>query len=314
MVTSGATEALAGALLALIEPGDEVVLFQPMYDAYLPLVRRAGGVPRFVTLQPPHWQFSDEDLARGLLAAHQGSSCSTTRSTRPARCSARTRSRCWRGSASPTTRSRSATRCGSTSSSTAAAIVPLMALPGMRERTVKIGSAGKIFSLTGWKVGFVMAAAAACCACSPRRTSSSPSRRRRTCRRRSPTGSARTTAISPAMRAGLQRIARPSSRPASPRCGFRGAAEPGHLFPQRRPRADRRRRTMSPSARRLVARTASRRSRSRPSMPRTPVRSVVRFCFAKHDATLRCGARAAAMASARGRHSQRAEAMLASPP
>ena len=44
MVTSGATEALAGALLALIEPGDEVVLFQPMYDAYLPLVRRAGGV------------------------------------------------------------------------------------------------------------------------------------------------------------------------------------------------------------------------------------------------------------------------------
>ena len=66
MVTSGATEALAGALLALIEPGDEVVLFQPMYDAYLPLVRRAGGVPRFVTLQPPHWQFSDEDLARAF--------------------------------------------------------------------------------------------------------------------------------------------------------------------------------------------------------------------------------------------------------
>src|SRR5919107_5921780 len=47
MVTSGATEALAGALLALIQPGDEVVLFEPMYDAYLPLVRRAGGVPRF---------------------------------------------------------------------------------------------------------------------------------------------------------------------------------------------------------------------------------------------------------------------------
>ena len=47
MVTSGATEALAGALLALIEPGDEVVLFQPMYDAYLPLVRRAGGVAKF---------------------------------------------------------------------------------------------------------------------------------------------------------------------------------------------------------------------------------------------------------------------------
>ena len=55
MVTSGATEALAGALMALIRPGDEVVLFEPMYDAYLPLVRRAGGVPRFVTLKPPHF-------------------------------------------------------------------------------------------------------------------------------------------------------------------------------------------------------------------------------------------------------------------
>ena len=62
MVTSGATEALADSLLALIEPGDEVVLFQPMYDAYLPLVKRAGGVPKFVTLKPPHWRLREEDL------------------------------------------------------------------------------------------------------------------------------------------------------------------------------------------------------------------------------------------------------------
>src|SRR5882724_7446783 len=60
MVTSGATEAIAGALLALIEPGDEVVLFQPLYDAYGPLVRRAGGVPRFVRLEPPHWRLSED--------------------------------------------------------------------------------------------------------------------------------------------------------------------------------------------------------------------------------------------------------------
>jgi aspartate/methionine/tyrosine aminotransferase len=66
MVTSGATEALAGALMALIEPGDEVVLFEPMYDAYLPLVRRAGGVPRFVTLQPPHFRLSEEALAQAF--------------------------------------------------------------------------------------------------------------------------------------------------------------------------------------------------------------------------------------------------------
>ena len=63
MVTSGATEALAGAIFGAIEPGDEVVLFQPTYDAYLPLVLRAGGVPRLVALQPPHWTFSEADLA-----------------------------------------------------------------------------------------------------------------------------------------------------------------------------------------------------------------------------------------------------------
>src|SRR5829696_5067216 len=63
MVTSGATEAIAGALMALIEPGDEVVLFQPMYDAYLPLVRRAGGVPRFVKLSPPGWTIDEAELA-----------------------------------------------------------------------------------------------------------------------------------------------------------------------------------------------------------------------------------------------------------
>ena len=68
MVTSGATEAIADALMALIEPGDEVVLFQPMYDAYLPLVRRAGGVPRFVTLQPPHWRLTREALDAAFSA------------------------------------------------------------------------------------------------------------------------------------------------------------------------------------------------------------------------------------------------------
>ncbi|RVU13828.1 aminotransferase [Methylobacterium oryzihabitans] len=157
MVTSGATEAIAGALMALIEPGDEVVLFEPMYDAYLPLVRRAGGVPRFVTLTPPHFRlteaalaaafsdrtrvvlfnnplnptatvFPDEDLA--LLAAF------CRRFDAVAVCD-----EVWEHVTFDGRRHR-----------------PLMALPGMRERTVKIGSAGKIFSLTGWKVGFVMAA------------------------------------------------------------------------------------------------------------------------------------------------------------
>ena len=79
MVTSGATEAIAGALMALIEPGDEVVLFQPLYDAYLPLVRRAGGVPRFVRLAPPDWRLTEEALERGLHAEDPRRRSSTTR-------------------------------------------------------------------------------------------------------------------------------------------------------------------------------------------------------------------------------------------
>lgn len=156
MVTSGATEALAGALLALLEQGDEVVLFQPMYDAYLPLVLRAGGVPRYVTLRPPEWQFSEEDLERAF--------------------SPRTKVMLFNNPLNPT-----GTAFGHEALALLAKAclrhgtialcdevwehivfdgrlhVPLMALPGMAERTVKIGSAGKIFSLTGWKVGFVIA-------------------------------------------------------------------------------------------------------------------------------------------------------------
>ena len=63
VVTSGATEALAAAILAIVSPGDEVVMFQPLYDAYLPLVERAGGVARLVRLEPPEWRITAEALA-----------------------------------------------------------------------------------------------------------------------------------------------------------------------------------------------------------------------------------------------------------
>ena len=64
LVTSGATEALAACLFGLIEPGDEVVLFEPMYDSYLPIIRQAGGIPKLVTLKAPDWSFTREDLER----------------------------------------------------------------------------------------------------------------------------------------------------------------------------------------------------------------------------------------------------------
>jgi N-succinyldiaminopimelate aminotransferase len=159
MVTSGATEAIAGALLALIEPGDEVVLFEPMYDAYLPLVRRAGGTPRFVTLQPPEFRLTEEALSRAF--------------------SPRTKVALFNNPLNPTATIFSdddlallAEFCRRFDAIALCDEVwehvvfdgrrhkPLIALPGMRERTVKIGSAGKIFNLTGWKVGFVCAAPA----------------------------------------------------------------------------------------------------------------------------------------------------------
>jgi len=156
MVTSGATEALAGALLALIAPGDEVVLFQPMYDAYLPLVLRAGGVPKFVRLKPPRWGFDDADLAAAFTE--------------------RTRVVLFNNPLNPAavafddeSLARLARFCVKFDAVALCDEVwehvlfdgrshrPLIAFEGMRERTVKIGSAGKIFSMTGWKVGFVCA-------------------------------------------------------------------------------------------------------------------------------------------------------------
>jgi aspartate/methionine/tyrosine aminotransferase len=157
MVTSGATEALAGALMALIEPGDEVVLFQPLYDAYLPLVLRAGGVPRFVSLKPPHWRFTRQDLdaafsdkTRVVLFNNPLNPAGVVYANEDLALLAEM---CVKHDATAV--------CDEVWEHVifdGLTHVPLMAMPGMRERTVKIGSAGKIFSLTGWKVGFVMAA------------------------------------------------------------------------------------------------------------------------------------------------------------
>jgi aspartate/methionine/tyrosine aminotransferase len=155
-VTSGATEALAAAIRARVTPGDEVVLFQPLYDAYLPLVRRCGGVPRLARLDPPGWRLDDEVLAEAFTP--------------------RTRLVIFNNPHNPTARLFDEEELGALGRACAQhdAIalvdevwehvtfdgrrhVPLAAMPGMAERTVKVGSAGKIFSMTGWKVGWVIA-------------------------------------------------------------------------------------------------------------------------------------------------------------
>ncbi len=156
LVTSGATEALSDCMAGLIVPGDEVVLIEPLYDCYLPLVRRAGGIPRLVRLTPPDWTLDAE-----ALAAAFGRKTKAILINNPMNPAAKVFSR--------DELSLIADLC---IAHDALAIcdevyehilfdgrrhVPLMTLPGMRERSVRIGSAGKTFSLTGWKVGYVTA-------------------------------------------------------------------------------------------------------------------------------------------------------------
>jgi N-succinyldiaminopimelate aminotransferase len=156
-VTSGATEALAASIMALVSPGDEVLMIQPMYDAYLPMVRQAGGVPKLIRLEPPQWRLTETALAEAFTP--------------------RTRIVLLNNPLNPTATMFSDEELALLARFVVAhdAVVisdevwehvvfdgrahsPIMAQPGMRERTVKIGSGGKIFSLTGWKVGWMCAA------------------------------------------------------------------------------------------------------------------------------------------------------------
>lgn len=154
-VTSGATEAIAAALLAFIEPGDEAVLFEPMYDAYLPLVRRAGGVPRIVRLHPPHWR-----LEREAVAAAFNEKTRVVVINTPLNPCASVMSRAELEMLAELCRAHGAV-CISDEVwehvlFDGAEHVSMLEI--MRDRTLKIGSAGKMFSLTGWKVGLACGA------------------------------------------------------------------------------------------------------------------------------------------------------------
>lgn len=157
MVTSGATEALAACLFGLIEPGDEVVLVEPLYDSYLPIIRRAGGVAKLVRVEPPHW-----DLPREALAAAFSERTKLMLLNTPMNPAGKV----WGPDelafvANLLERFDTYCVCDEVYEHLVydgRRHVPLITLPGMRGRCLKVGSAGKIFSLTGWKVGWVIAA------------------------------------------------------------------------------------------------------------------------------------------------------------
>jgi N-succinyldiaminopimelate aminotransferase len=154
-ITSGATEAIAAALLAFIEPGDEVIVFEPLYDAYVPMVRRAGGVPRVVRLHPPHWR-----LERQALEAAFTSKTRVVMLNTPLNPSAGVMGREELTMLADLARVNDAIVVSDEvwEHVTFDGVQHVSMLELLRDRTLKIGSAGKMFSLTGWKVGFACGA------------------------------------------------------------------------------------------------------------------------------------------------------------
>ena len=153
LVTVGATEAIAATMLALCEPGDEVVMFEPTYDSYAATASMAGATPRLVRLHPPDWHFDPDELAAAV--------------------GPRTKMVLLNSPHNPTGKVFSAEELAQVAALCAAhdllavtdevyehlvfdgSHVPLATLPGMGERTLTISSGGKTFSFTGWKVGWV---------------------------------------------------------------------------------------------------------------------------------------------------------------
>jgi N-succinyldiaminopimelate aminotransferase len=153
LITCGATEAIAAALLALLDTGDEAIVFEPFYDCYAPCIAMAGAQRRVVTLRRPDFALDVDELRAAV--------------------SERTRVIVLNTPHNPTGKVFSADELRAIADVAAehdvvvlsdeayehltfdgVAHVPFATLPGMAERTVSIGSGGKCFSVTGWKVGW----------------------------------------------------------------------------------------------------------------------------------------------------------------
>jgi len=158
LVTTGATEAIAAAITALAGPGDEVVMFEPYYDSYSAMVALAGATRRTVTLrhEGQGWTFDPDELRRAITPRTKALILNTPHNPT--------------GKVFTPDELRTIAGLAITHELTVIADevyehltfdglthVPIATLPGMRERTVQISSAGKTFSVTGWKIGWICA-------------------------------------------------------------------------------------------------------------------------------------------------------------
>ena len=153
LVTTGATEAIAAALLGLVDPGDDVVVLEPYYDSYVANIAFAGGVRRPVTLRPPTYALDVDELRAAVTSRTRVILLNTPHNPTGA-----VLSRAELSAVAELAVDRDLVVIVDEvyeHMTYERPHVPIATLPGMRSRTLSIGSAGKTFSMTGWKIGWV---------------------------------------------------------------------------------------------------------------------------------------------------------------
>ena len=155
-VCCGSTEAMMASLLAVVNPGEEVVVFEPFYENYGPDAIISGAVPRFVPLHPPDWTFDPEALASAFNERTRALILNT-----PNNPTGKVFSRNELETIADIVRSSNA--CVMTDEIYQHLVydsyqhISMATLPGMRERTITINSLSKTYSVTGWRVGYAIA-------------------------------------------------------------------------------------------------------------------------------------------------------------
>jgi N-succinyldiaminopimelate aminotransferase len=159
VVTSGGTEALTAAIMGLAGEGGEVVLIEPSYDSYRPIAEAVGAKIKTVKLSPPDWRLNADALAAAITPQTR-----VVMLNSPLNPIGRAFTREeLEGVARVIAKSNAVVVCDEVYEHLifdGREHIPLITLPGMRERCVRVGSAGKMFSLTGWKIGWLTGAPA----------------------------------------------------------------------------------------------------------------------------------------------------------